>query len=175
MNSVAQESRTLKHFLAHGLTAKVHLVELYQQTKDIEFVYQRYHISKAPLMRWNKQYDGTKESLMPNSHRSYSQYLNAHTEEKLKWIRDYRRRNPNISTCGLQQTAPGEGVQQTSGHIVSCICTDWLLEKSGIRQSKHLGHCYTPKELGKSGKWMYNMCQLPVLSAVTMKNSTSTP
>ena len=38
-------------------------VRLYRQTKDIDFVLRRYHISKASLMRWNKLYDGTRESI----------------------------------------------------------------------------------------------------------------
>ena len=48
-------------------------------------------------MRWNKAYDGTKESLMPKSHRPHTPHSNAHTEQELKWIRDYHRRNPSIS------------------------------------------------------------------------------
>ena len=34
-------------------------------------------------MRWNKLYDGTKESLMPKSHRPHSQHPNAHTKSLL--------------------------------------------------------------------------------------------
>ena len=48
-------------------------------------------------MRWNKRYDGTKESLVAKSHRPHSPHPNAHTEQELKWIKDYHRRNPNIS------------------------------------------------------------------------------
>ena len=48
-------------------------------------------------MRWNKRYDGTKESLVPKSHRPHSPHPNAHTEQELKWIKDYHKRNPNIS------------------------------------------------------------------------------
>lgn len=46
---------------------KINSVKLYRQTKDIDFVLRRYHISKASLMRWNRLYDGTKESLTPPS------------------------------------------------------------------------------------------------------------
>lgn len=73
--------------------------------KAIEFVLCRYHISKASLMRWNKLYDGTKDSLIPNHytqpHRPHRQHPNAHTGEELSWIRNYHRRNPNISICEL--------------------------------------------------------------------------
>ena len=46
-------------------------------------------------------FDGTKESLLDKSHRPLSKHPNAHTDEELKWIRDYHRRNPKISVCEL--------------------------------------------------------------------------
>ena len=53
-----------KRYLPHELNTKINSVKLYRQTKDIDFVLRRYHISKASLMRWNRLYDDTKESLM---------------------------------------------------------------------------------------------------------------
>ena len=52
-------------------------------------------------MRWNKKFDGTKESLVDKSHKPKTQHPNAHSEQELKWIKDYHRRNPNISVCEL--------------------------------------------------------------------------
>ena len=52
-------------------------------------------------MRWNKKFDGTKESLIDKSHRPLSPHPNAHTEQELKWIENYLRRNPHISMCEL--------------------------------------------------------------------------
>ena len=52
-------------------------------------------------MRWNKKYDGTKESLMDKSHKSHSQHPNAHTSEELAWIKNLIKRNPNISMIEL--------------------------------------------------------------------------
>ena len=46
-------------------------------------------------MRWNKKFDGTKESLIDKSHKPIRKHPNAHTDEELKWINDYLRRNPN--------------------------------------------------------------------------------
>ena len=83
------------------LLQKVQSVKLYRQTKDIGFVCRRYHISKASLMRWNKLYDGTKDSLAPKSHRPHTQHPNAHTEDELAKIRSPHRRNPNISVCEM--------------------------------------------------------------------------
>ena len=86
-----------KRYLPHEMTTKARSVKWYRQTKDVGFVCRRYHISKASLTRWNKRYDGTKDSLAPKSERPYSPRPNAHTETELEWIRNLHRRNPNIS------------------------------------------------------------------------------
>lgn len=101
MSIVAQEEKSNKRYLPHTVSTKEGAVRLYRQTRDIDFVLRRYHISKASFMRWNKLYDGTRASLTPRSHRPHSQHPNAHTEEELSWIRNYHRRNPNISICEL--------------------------------------------------------------------------
>ena len=88
---------TNKRYCPHEITTKLNSVQLYRQTGDISYVCRKYKISKASLMRWNKAYDGTKESLMPKSHHPHSPHPNAHTEQEIKWIKDYHRRNPNIS------------------------------------------------------------------------------
>ena len=82
MDIIAQNKR----YLPHEITTKESAVKLYRSTKDVSFVCRRYHISKASLMRWNKLYDGTKESLLPNSHKPHTIHPNAHTPEELKWI-----------------------------------------------------------------------------------------
>ena len=64
MDIVAQEKKKNKRYLPHMVNTKEGAVKLYRQTKDIDFVLRRYHISKASLMRWNRLYDGTKESLI---------------------------------------------------------------------------------------------------------------
>ena len=97
MNTITYSQR----YLPHELSTKYNAVKLYRSVKDVKFVCRRYHISKASLMRWNNLYDGTKESLIPKSHRPRTPHPNAHTEQELKWIRDYHRRNPNISVCEL--------------------------------------------------------------------------
>ena len=75
---------TNKRYCPHLLETKLHAVALCRQSKDIFFVCRRYHVSKASLMRWNKAYDETKESLMSKSHRPHSPHPNAHTEFEIK-------------------------------------------------------------------------------------------
>ena len=97
MKSITQNKR----YCTHEITTKIYSVSLYRQTRDISFVCRRYKISKASLMRWHKLYDGTRESLLPKSHRPKTPHPNAHTEEELSRIRNYHRRTPNISFCEL--------------------------------------------------------------------------
>jgi len=97
MNTIPYSQR----YLPHTLDTKFHAVKLYRQVKDVQFVCRRYHISKASLMRWNKKFDGTRESLADKTHRPNSPHPNAHSEEELTWIRNYHRRNPHISVCEL--------------------------------------------------------------------------
>lgn len=159
---ITQAEQLNKRYLPHELTTKVNSVKLYRQTKDISFVVRRYHISKASLMRWNKLYDGTKESLMPKSRRPHRPHPNAHTEQELKWIRDYHRRNPNISVCELYGKLRQE--KNYRRHPVSLFRVFVRLgyrkkAESTKKKSKHLGHYDTPTELGK--KWQMDVKYVP--------------
>lgn len=91
---------SISHY-PHSLNTKYYAVLLYRNGNPISFVCRRYKCSKASLMRWNKRFDGTKESLSDKSHRPLTPHPNAHTEEELTWIKNYIRRNPNISLCEL--------------------------------------------------------------------------
>lgn len=97
MNTITHNQR----YLPHEITTKYHAVKLYRNGSSVSFVCRRYKISKSSLMRWNKKFDGTKESLVDKSHKPKTQHPNAHSEQELKWIKDYHRRNPNISVCEL--------------------------------------------------------------------------
>lgn len=122
----------------------------------------RYHISKASLMRWNKLYDGTRESLAPKSHRPHSQHPNAHTEEELSWIRNYHRRSPNISICELYGKLRQEkAYHRHPGSLYRVFVRLGYRKKaeSTKKKSKHLGHYSTPTELGQ--KWQMDVKYVP--------------
>lgn len=98
MSIITQSQR----YLPHELKTRFYACELYRNTGcPIDFVTRRYHISKASLMRWNKRYDGSKESLADQSHRPYTPHPNCHTEEELTWIRNYLRRSPHLTMIEL--------------------------------------------------------------------------
>ena len=167
MDIVAQEKKNDKRYLPHTVSTKEGAVKLYRRTKDIDFVLRRYHISKASLMRWNKQYDGTKESLVPKSHRPHRQHPNAHTEEELNWIRNYHRRNPNISICELYGKLRQEkAYSRHPGSLYRVFVRLGYRKKveSTKKKSKHLGHYETPTELGK--KWQMDVKYVPTVCYV---------
>lgn len=157
MDIVAQEKKNNKRYLPHTVSTKEGAVKLYRQSKDVDFVLRRYHISKASLMRWSKLYDGTKESLMPKSHRPHSQHPNAHTEEELSWIRNYHRRNPNISICELYGKLRQEKlIVDTPDHCIACLSGSATGRKWNPRRRNPSIWATTIhlQSWGKSGKWM---------------------
>ena len=159
---ITQESKKNKRYLPHEVATKVGAVKLYRQSRDINFVVRRYHISKASLMRWNKQYDGTRESLEPKSHRPHRQHPNAHTEEELTWIRNYHRRNPNISVCELYgKLRQGKAYSRHPGSLYRVFIRLGYRRKveSTKKKSRHLGKYDTPAELGK--KWQMDVKYVP--------------
>lgn len=162
MDIVTQKAKKNKRYLPHEVTTKIYSVNLYRQTKDIDFVCRRYHVSKASLMRWNKLYDGTKESLIPKSHRPHSQHPNAHTEQELTWIRNYHRRNPNISICELYGKLRQEkAYSRHPGSLYRVFVRLGYRKKaeSTKKKSKHNGHYDTPTELGI--KWQMDVKYVP--------------
>lgn len=158
MDSIAQTKR----YLPHEISTKINSVKLYLQTKDIGFVCRRYHISKASLMRWNKQYDGTVESLTAKSHKPHKPHPNSHTQEELKWIKDYHRRNPNISICELYGKLREEkAYSRHPGSLYRVFVRLGFRQKaeSTKKKSKHLGHYHTPEAIGE--KWQMDVKYVP--------------
>ena len=88
-------------YLPHHLNTKFYALQSYRNGNRAEYVCRKYHISKVSLSRWNRKYDGTKESIINKSHRPLTPLPNAHTELKLKRINNYIRRDPHITLCEL--------------------------------------------------------------------------
>ena len=84
-------------YFPHDLNTKFYATKLYKSGFPISLVCRRYKVSKSSLLRWSKKFDGTKESLKDKSHKPLSKHPNAHTDEEIKWIKDYSRRNPHIT------------------------------------------------------------------------------
>ena len=162
MDSVTQNQKKNKRYLSHERTTRINAVKLYRQTKDIDFVCRRYHISKASLMRWNNQYDGTKGSLQDKSHRPHSVHPNAHTQEELNWIQNYHRRNPNISICEWYgKLREDKAYSRHPGSLYRVFVRLGYRKKaeSTKKKSKHTGHYDTPETIGE--KWQMDVKYVP--------------
>ena len=150
-----------QRYFPHDLNTKYFSVLLYRKVKSISFVCRRYKISKASLMRWNKVFDGTKESLINKSHRPHTPHPNSHTELELKWIKDYIRRNPNISMLELYGK-----LRIDKGYSRHACSLFRILRKLGYyKQKQHKYIKYipkpynTPKNLGI--KWQLDVKFIP--------------
>ena len=136
MSSIPQNNR----YLPHELNTKYYAVKLYRTGVSVHFVCRRYKISKSSLMRWNKKYDDTKESLIDKSHKPINKHPKAHTDEELKWINDCMKRNPNISLCELYGKLRVE--KGYSRHAASLFR---VMRKLGIYANKENKKKYIPK------------------------------
>ena len=136
MNSISYNQR----YLPHELNTKFYSVKLYRSGYPISFVCRRYKISKSSLMRWNKKFDGTKNSLIDKSHKPLTPHPNAHTDEELKWIKNLIKRNPNISMSELYGKLRTEkGYSRTAPSLFR------VLRKLGFYVNKETHHKYVPK------------------------------
>lgn len=151
-----------KRFLPHEISTKYYAVLLYRRYRDISLVCRRYKVSKASLMRWNKQFDGTRESLLPRSHRPKRQHPNAHTEQEIKWIIDYHRRSPNISICELYgKLREDKAYSRHPGSLYRVFVRLGFRKRveSTKKKSLHQQHYDTPEKLGI--KWQMDVKYVP--------------
>lgn len=157
MNNITQTQR----YLPHTLETKFYAVKLYRSGHNIRFVCRRYHISKASLMRWNRRYDGSKESLIDKSHRPLTMHPNAHTETELKWIQDLHKRNPKISICEMYGKLRSEkGYSRHPGSLYRIYCKlGYSSYAPSTKKKRHDGKYDTPTELGV--KWQLDVKYVP--------------
>lgn len=148
--------------LPHLLDTRFFAVRLYRLNKNVEFVCRKYHISKASLMRWNKQFNGTRDSLLDKSHRPKSPHPNAHTPEEIEWIKNYHRRNPNISPGEMfGKLREDKSYSRHPGSLYRIFVKLGFRKKkeSTKKKSRHLGQYDTPERLGI--KWQMDVKYVP--------------
>lgn len=159
MRIIAQKQR----YMPHEISTRENAVKAYRETGDVRYVCRKYHVSKASLMRWNKRYNGERESLLDRSHRPHSPHPNAHTAEELKWIEDLHRRNPNISVCEMYgKLRKGKHYSRHPGSLYRVFVRLGYRKKavSTKKLSKHKGKYETPMKLGE--KWQMDVKYVPM-------------
>ena len=160
MNTIITQNNKNKRYLPHEFNTKFYAVQMYLNCGDINYVCRKYHISRVSLWRWNKVYDGKIESITDKSHKPKSRHPNAHTNQEIRWIRNYVRRNPRITLCELWMKLKREkGYKRTITALYRVMRRLNIKfyrgmnikntsKKNTIKNMKH------QKTLEKKGKWM---------------------
>ena len=126
MISIPQNFR----YLAQTLNTRYHMAKTYRNGASVVFICRRYKVSKASLMRWNKRFDGTKDSLRDKSHRPLTTHPNTHTKEELTWIKNCIRRNSKASLIEIfykLKVEKGYKRHQTPSFL---SCEKWAFSKN---------------------------------------------
>jgi len=156
MNNISQNIR----YYPHDLNTKFYAIQLYMKGYPLKIVCRRYHISKSSLLRWKKKYDGTKESLIDKSHKPLSKHPNSHTDEELKWIKDYTRRNPNITLHELYGKLRTEKVYSRHACSLFRVIRKMKLSVNTETHKKYIPKKYdTPSMIGI--KWQFDVKYVP--------------
>ena len=157
MNTITHNKR----YIPHELQTRIHAVKTYRKYGDVSYICRKYKISKSSLMRWNKKYDGSIQSLMDKSHKPLTPHPNAHTDEEIKWICDYHRRNPNISVCELYgKLRVNKGYSRHPGSLYRVYAKLGFSKKIKSTKNTYVPKPYnTPKEIGI--KWQLDVKYVP--------------
>jgi len=162
MNIIYENERKIESYLPHELNTRYYAVLSYRKGNKATYVCRKYHISKSSLSRWNRKFDGTKDSLRDKSHRPLSPHPNSHTELELNWINNYIRRNPHITLCELwYKLKLNKGYTRHPVSLYRVLKRIGYYNKINIKNtSKYKPKKYdTPKELGK--KWQIDVKFVP--------------
>ena len=156
MNTISQNIR----YYPHDLNTKFYAVRLYSKGYPLSLFCRRHHVSKSSLLRWMKKFDGTKESLIDKSHRPLSKHPNAHTDEEIKWIKDYTRRNPHITLPELYGKLRTEKGYSRHACSLFRIIRKMNLSVDKQKHEKYIPKKYnTPKMIGI--KWQMDVKYVP--------------
>lgn len=136
----------------HDIKTKVHAVLTYRNNNfSVTHICIKYHISKASLMRWNKAYDGSIESLIGKSHRPHTPHPNAHTNEEISKILALIKRNPNIGLTELYTKLRHQIAY--SRHYASLyrvlVRLGFYINKSSIKKTYKPKKYFTPEFIGE--------------------------
>lgn len=164
MNIINENNEKSKRYLPHEIQTRENAVKTYRNGNSINYVCRKYHISRTSLYRWNKQYDGTKNSLLDKSHKPLSKHPNAHTEQEIIWIKNLIRRNTNITLCELwYKLRVNRGYKRHIGSLYRVLRKINYYNQINIKEtSKYVPKKYnTPKQIGM--KWQIDVKFVPVI------------
>jgi len=157
MTSISQNLR----YLPHTLETRYHAVKTYRNGASVAFICRRYKVSKASLMRWNKRFDGTKESLKDRSHRPLTPHPKVHTEQELIWIKNCIRRNPNATLIEIfYKLKTNKGYDRHPCSLFRVLRKLDFFKSPKTKQKTYVPKPYdTPTEIGI--KWQMDVKYVP--------------
>lgn len=151
-----------RRFIPHLLKNRECAVNMLRNGASIEYVCCKYHISRTSLWRWNKKYDGTRESLQDKSHKPHSPHPTAHTKQEIKHIYNYLRRNPNITLIELwYKLKRNKGYKRNPASLYRFLVKQGKYEKiKHVEYKKYVPKKYfTPQKMGE--KWQIDVKYVP--------------
>lgn len=157
MASITQNLR----YLPHTVETRYHAVKTYRNGASVSFICRRYKVSKASLMRWNKRFDGTKDSLRDKSHRPLTAHPNAHTKEEVTWIKNGVRRNKNATLIEIfYKLKVNKGYNRHPCSLFRVLRKLGLFKPAKSKKKPYVPKPYeTPKKLGI--KWQMDVKYIP--------------
>lgn len=157
MASITQNLR----YLPHTIETRYHAVKTYRNGASVSFICRRYKVSKASLMRWNKRFDGTKDSLRDKAHRPLTAHPNAHTKEEVTWIKNGVRRNKNATLIEIfYKLKVNKGYNRHPCSLFRVLRKLGLFKPAKSKKKPYVPKPYeTPKKLGI--KWQMDVKYIP--------------
>lgn len=157
MASITQNLR----YLPHTVETRYHAVKTYRNGASVSFICRRYKVSKASLMRWNKRFDGTKDSLRDKSHRPLTAHPNAHTKEEVAWIKNGVRRNKNATLIEIfYKLKVNKGYNRHPCSLFRVLRKLGLFKPAKPKKKPYVPKPYeTPEKLGI--KWQMDVKYIP--------------
>jgi hypothetical protein len=112
-------------------------------------------------MRWNKVFDGSKDSLLDRSHRPHRPHPNSHTSEEIKKIVELMKRNPDIGLNELfSKLRLSIGYARHPVSLYRWLKTNGYYGIVKVKQTPYTPKPYkTPEVLGE--KWQIDVKYVP--------------
>lgn len=116
-------------------------------------------------MRWNKRFNGDRDSLRDKSHKPLSPHPNSHTETELKCINDLHRRNPHISIFEMYgKLRSQKGYSRHPGSLYRVYKTLGFSSKApSTKKNVRISIMIILLTLVLNGNWMSNMFLTPAM------------
>ena len=100
----------------------------YARTYGVSKASRKYNRARSYIYFWLNRWDGTVESLMPESRRPHH-HPNQHTPAELKLIHDMRRRNPRLGMVEFWCKLRNRGYSRTIESLYRVLRREGLIEE----------------------------------------------